>query len=349
MKLKNLAAVLVKQHDKLSVYELENLSFIPAGYVLVKVKYSGICHTQLNEIRGILGKDKFLPHCIGHEGVGEVVKVGSGVKNTKIGETVVISWIRNKLKKKKYNHVYYKYKGKNVNTGGCNTLLNYSLVSDDRVFKISNKNKYIRESILLGCALPTASNAILNISNINPNSNILIMGMGGLGYSSLFVLNFIKCKSITCIDSNVRRTNLIKNLKNCNFVHIDKKKLKEFVKKNYESFDLIIDCTGSKNLIEKTFSLCKKFVGQFIIIGNTKINEKISIKIWDIIFGKTLTGAWGRGGTVMNNFQINQNIFINQIKNIKKILPKKNYKVNQINQAIKDFETGKILRPIVKF
>ena len=39
MKLKNLAAVLVKQHDKLSIYELENLSFIPAGYVLVKIKY----------------------------------------------------------------------------------------------------------------------------------------------------------------------------------------------------------------------------------------------------------------------------------------------------------------------
>jgi len=349
MKLKNLAAVLVKQHDKLSIYGLENLSFIPAGYVLVKIKYSGICHTQLNEIRGVLGKDKFLPHCIGHEGVGEVIKVGSGVKNIKIGETVVISWIRNKLKKKKYNHVCYEYKGKKINTGGCNTLLNYSLVSDDRVFKINNKNKFIRESILLGCALPTASNAILNIANINSNSNVLIMGMGGLGYSSLFVLNFIKCKRITCIDSNPRRINLIKNLKNCSFLHMDKKKLKKFVIKNYESFDLIIDCTGSNNLIEKTFSLCKKFGGQFIIIGNTKINEKILIKTWDIIFGKTLTGAWGQGGAIMNNFEINQNILIDQIKNIRKILPKKNFKINQINKAIKDFDAGKILRPIIKF
>jgi D-arabinose 1-dehydrogenase-like Zn-dependent alcohol dehydrogenase len=142
MKLKkNLAAVLVKQHNKLSVYKLENLSFIPARYVLIKVKYSGICHTQLNEIRGVLGKDKFLPHCIGHEGVGVVVKVGSGVKNVKIGEKVVISWIKNRINKQKYDHVHYQYKGKKINTGGCNTLLNYSLVSDDRVFKISNKNK----------------------------------------------------------------------------------------------------------------------------------------------------------------------------------------------------------------
>ena len=40
------------------------------------MKYSGICHTQLNEI-SILGKDKYIPHCMGHEGVGEVIDIGS--------------------------------------------------------------------------------------------------------------------------------------------------------------------------------------------------------------------------------------------------------------------------------
>jgi len=141
----------------------------------------------------------------------------------------------------------------------------------------------------------------------------------------------------------------IKNQKNCEFVHLDKNKIDIFVKKNYEKFDLIIDCTGSKKLIEKTFSLCKKFVGKFIIIGNTKINEKINIKAWDVIFGKTLTGAWGEGGTIMKNFQINEKILIDQIINIKKILSKKDYNIMKINTAIKDFANGKILRPVIKF
>ena len=66
-------------------------------------------------------------------------------------------------------------------------------------------------------------------------------------------------------------------------------------------------------------------------------NEKISINARDVIFGKTLTGAWGYGGTVMNNFEINQKILIDQIKNIKQILPKKNYQISQINNAINDF------------
>ena len=95
--------------------------------------------------------------------------------------------------------------------------MQYSIVSENRVFRISNKNKYHRESTLLGCALPTAANAILNVAKINKNSRVLIMGMGGLGYSSLLVLNFIKCKNIVCIDNNAKRLNLISKSKNLTF------------------------------------------------------------------------------------------------------------------------------------
>ena len=118
---------------------------------------------------------------------------------------------------------------------------------------------------------------------------------------------------------------------------------------NNDSYDLIIDCTGSKKLIERTFSLCKSFVGRFIIIGNTKLNEKFSLKAWDFIAGKTFTGAWGDGGVTMKNFKINEKILINQISNIRRILPRKNYNLKDINKAIKHFKDGKILRPVVKF
>ena len=76
---KNLAAILTGQKKSLSIYNI-SIPEILEGYVLVKMKYSGICHTQLNEIDGILGKDNFLPHCIGHEGVGEIIEKGKNVK-----------------------------------------------------------------------------------------------------------------------------------------------------------------------------------------------------------------------------------------------------------------------------
>ena len=99
MKEKNLAVILKKQKQDLLVLDLEYPN-VPKNYVLVKMKYSGVCHTQLNEISGKLGKDRFIPHTIGHEGVGEIITIGLGVKNFKIGDKVVISWIKkNKIKK----------------------------------------------------------------------------------------------------------------------------------------------------------------------------------------------------------------------------------------------------------
>ena len=219
--------------------------------------------------------------------------------------------------------------------------MNYSLVTEDRIFKIGKKNKYLKESILLGCALPTASNAILNNSYINSYSKVLIMGMGGLGYASLFVLNYLKCKNITCIDINKKRLKLLSKMKRVNFLQMNKEKMIEFCKINKNKFDLILDCSGSKSLIENTFALCKPFVGRFILIGNTKLNEKISLNAWDFISGKTFTGAWGDGGTTMRNFRLNEKILINQIKNIKKVLPKKYYPLKDVNKAIKHFKAGK--------
>ena len=99
MKLNNKAVVLIKQKKSLSLYDI-NVPELSEGYVLVKMKYSGICHTQLNEISGILGKDKFLPHCIGHEGVGKVIKKGKNVVSVKTGDLVVISWVKREKQKK---------------------------------------------------------------------------------------------------------------------------------------------------------------------------------------------------------------------------------------------------------
>lgn len=347
MGIKNLAAVLTKQKKFLSLFNLK-IDEIPKGYVIVKMEYSGICHTQLNEINGILGKDKFIPHCMGHEGVGKIVKKGTGVKNFKIGDRVVVSWIKKKTKTN-YKSIKYYYNNKTINSGGCNTLLQYSLVSDNRIYKLSLKNKYFKESILLGCALPTATSAILKISKIYKNSKVLIMGMGGLGYSCLFALNYLNCKNIVCIDNNSKKLNLMNKSRHINFMKINKKNIGNFLNKNHEKFDVIIDCTGSKSLIEQTFSLCKKFRGKFIIIGNSKLGVKISLNIWDLIYSKSITGAWGEEGTIMQNFNLIEKILVHQIKNIRKVLKNKIYSIHQVNQAIQDFQKGKILRPIIKF
>ena len=73
MNLKFKAAVLFKQKKKLKIIDVEYIDKLKRGQIAVKLKFSGICGSQIGEIEGIKGKDKFLPHLLGHEGFGKVL------------------------------------------------------------------------------------------------------------------------------------------------------------------------------------------------------------------------------------------------------------------------------------
>ena len=77
------AAILVKQNKPLIVDQVELPQSLEVGQVLVKIHSSGICGSQLGEIDGIKGEDKFFPHLLGHEGTGIVIDCGEGVTTVK--------------------------------------------------------------------------------------------------------------------------------------------------------------------------------------------------------------------------------------------------------------------------
>ena len=66
------SAVLVKQTKPLKIFKLKKP--IPGkNQVLVKIIYSGFCSSQYGEIQGLKGKDKYIPHSLGHEACGRVL------------------------------------------------------------------------------------------------------------------------------------------------------------------------------------------------------------------------------------------------------------------------------------
>ena len=75
--MKTLAAILEQLGQPLRIREL-TIPDLKPGQVLVDVAYSGVCHSQLHEVRGMRGHDRFLPHTLGHEGSGTVLDVGCG-------------------------------------------------------------------------------------------------------------------------------------------------------------------------------------------------------------------------------------------------------------------------------
>ena len=83
------AAILLKSKQKLKVANIDLPKKLFFGQILVKIMFSGICGAQINEIDAVKGKDKFLPHLLGHEGSGIVEIIGEGVTKVKPGDHVV--------------------------------------------------------------------------------------------------------------------------------------------------------------------------------------------------------------------------------------------------------------------
>ena len=83
------AAVLNEVGAPLTIDTLE-MAPLQAHDVLVRVRASGLCHTDLEVIQGTLAYP--MPIVLGHEGAGVVEAVGSAVSRVKRGDHVICSW-----------------------------------------------------------------------------------------------------------------------------------------------------------------------------------------------------------------------------------------------------------------
>lgn len=86
-------AAVVHEFGKPLVIEEVPVPEVPPGQVLVKVVASGVCHTDLHAADGDWPVKPSLPFIPGHEGVGYVAAVGTGVTHIKEGDRVGVPWL----------------------------------------------------------------------------------------------------------------------------------------------------------------------------------------------------------------------------------------------------------------
>lgn len=83
-------AQVVEKVGQLPVYKEIDVAEPGPDEVLVNVKYSGVCHTDLHAMQGDWPLPVKQPLVGGHEGAGYVVKAGSLVTDVKVGDAVGI-------------------------------------------------------------------------------------------------------------------------------------------------------------------------------------------------------------------------------------------------------------------
>ena len=157
------SAILIKNNFPLKLMNIK-IGELKKNQVLIKIIYSGFCSSQYGEIIGIKGKDKYIPHCLGHEACGIVVKASNNVKNLKKKDVVVCHWMKNngsdceKIEYKDENN-------KIINSGQITTFGKYSVISSNRLTKVS-KNYNLKYLPLMGCSIPVSISTLEKILKV---------------------------------------------------------------------------------------------------------------------------------------------------------------------------------------
>jgi len=340
------AAVLTKNNSPLKIINKLKFTKLRKGQVLVRILHSAICRSQIMEIEGKRGKDKYLPHLLGHEGAGIVHGVGAGVKKITKGDKIFLSWIKGKGLDSGGTKI--KNQKKTINAGPITTFSNFSIISENRCFKIP-KEFPLKKSVIFGCAVPTGAGIILNEIKPKKKDRICIIGLGGVGLSALIACKMLKLKNIIVVDIDnkkikiakkvgFKKTILLKNNKNAIT------KILNFNKGRY--FDYTIESSGKSKSIEFAFSLTKKFGGKCFFASHPNEKSKISIKPFDLISGKKIFGSWGGGSDPQKIAKIMSKFFLKN-KNILNLYFTKEYSLKNINKAIKDFKKKSVLKPLI--
>ena len=230
------AAVLWKVGKPLKIEKIK-IPDLKRGQVLVKLDYSGVCHSQLMEYKGKRGKDRFLPHLLGHEGSGKVIAVDNSVKKVKVGDKVILGWIKGKGIEAK--GAKYKHKGAIINSGPVTTFSNFSIVSENRlVVKPPDLPNDI--AVLFGCALPTGAGIIINEIKPIKGSSILFVGLGAVGLSALLTTNIFDCKHIIAVDINQKKLDFANKFGATQIINASKSDPRKLILKTTNYFTFMI-------------------------------------------------------------------------------------------------------------
>lgn len=280
--------------------------------MLVKVEGCGICGTDAHEFK----RDPFslIPVVLGHEGTGEIVKMGKNVKkdsagkDLKLGDKVVSCMIF------KDNPDITMFDLNKQNVGGADV---YGLLPDDdihfngwfadyilirggsTVFNVSDLDLYSRILIEPCAVLIHAVERAKSTGILRFNSRVVVQGCGPIGLICIAILKTMGINNIVAVDGEQKRIDFAKELGATDGVNFkDYKGIEELTKGVESKFDghladFAFQCTGSPaghsniyKFIRNGGGLCE--LGFFINGGDATINPHFDICAKEL----TVVGSW---------------------------------------------------------
>jgi Zn-dependent alcohol dehydrogenase len=304
-------AAVIEEIGKIAVRQLE-LDEPKAGEVLVRLVATGICHTDLSILRGLLPVP--LPAVVGHEGAGVVEAVGPGVTSPAVGDHVICSatqacgqcfmcvrgapceiGAKVAFAGTMFDETVRLHDGRSdVHHFACqSSFADYTVVPASAAIPI-RKDAPLDKLASLGCGVSTGLGAAINRAKVTPGSSVLVIGAGGVGLAAMMGARLVGAAKVIAAD--IARPKLAKAEKLVADVTVNSRET-DLVAAVHEvtggrGADFALDCVGADGTLEAAFRAVRPG-GTVVAVGIMNASIISTIDTFSLIMEKTLTGTSG--------------------------------------------------------
>ncbi len=312
--MKTRAAVAFEAGKPLEITEVD-LEGPKEGEVLVEIMATGICHTD-EFTRSGADPEGLFPAILGHEGAGIVREVGPGVTGLKPDDHVIPLYTpecrecdyclnpktnlcqairttqgqglmpdgtsRFSLKGEKLFHYM-----------GTSTFANHTVLPEIALAKI-HPDAPFDKVCYIGCGVTTGIGAVINTAKVEPGSNCVVFGLGGIGLNVLQGLKLVGAKMIVGVDMNNDKKEWGERFGMTHFVNpkeVEGDLVAHLVELTGGGADYSFECIGNVNVMRQALECAHKGWGESIIIGVAGAGQEISTRPFQLVTGRSWRGT----------------------------------------------------------
>jgi len=308
------AAVAHEAGQPLSI-ETVNVDGPREGEVMVEIKATGICHTDAFTLSGEDPEGLF-PAILGHEGAGIVVETGPGVHSVATGDHVIPLYtpecrVCDYCTSGKTNlcQSVRETQGRGLmpdessrfSVGndslfhymGTSTFSNFTVLPEIAVARIREDAPF-EKVCYIGCGVTTGIGAVINTARVEPGSNVVVFGLGGIGLNVVQGARLVGADKIVGVDLNPARQALAEKFGATHFVNpaeVEGDLVSYLVELTGGGADYSFECIGNVEVMRQALECCHKGWGESVIIGVAPAGAEISTRPFQLVTGRVWRGT----------------------------------------------------------
>ncbi len=283
------------------------------GEVLVEIVGAGLCHSDLSTLNGTLPRP--VPMILGHEASGIVREVGLGVRDLKIDDHVVFSFVpgcgycqfcsigRPALCE---NGARANFAGTLLNGNvrfrnaggqpvmhylGVAAFSHYTVAVQESLIKIE-KDVPLDKAALFGCAVLTGVGAVINTAKVTAGEGVVVFGLGGVGLSAVMGAKLAGAWPIIAVDLIASRLELAKQLGADFVVHAGENNVISAVRDlTHGGAHYAFEAVGNTKVLAQAFAATRTG-GKTVAIGLPHASEQVAFSGLALVgLEKTVMGS----------------------------------------------------------